>query len=129
MATSPSSVGRLAMSLKKKYLYTRGVFAMSLAKKYLKTRPVCKATFTMPAEELDGVEAVELIGDFNGWEAGTLPMKRKKDGSWSLEIELEPGREYQFLYRLGEETYANDDAADAYAPNPFGTGENSIIRV
>ena len=116
------------MSLKKKYLYNRGVFAMSLAKKYLKTRPVCKATFTLPPEAHNGEGAVELIGDFNGWEAGTLPMKRKKDGSWSLEVDLEPGREYQFLYQLGEEQYANDDAADAYVPNPFGTGENSVIR-
>ncbi|HES76771.1 MAG TPA: glycoside hydrolase, partial [bacterium] len=71
---------------------------MSLIKKHLKTRPVCKATFTLAADALDGQENVWLIGDFNGWEDTTLPMKKKKDGSWSLEIELEPGREYQFLY-------------------------------
>lgn len=117
------------MRLTQKYLYPHGVFAMSLAKKYLKTRNVCKATFTLPPAMHDGEDTVELIGDFNGWEAGTLPMKRKKDGSWSLELELEPGREYQFLYRLGDEHYANDDAADAYVPNPYGTGENSVIRV
>jgi 1,4-alpha-glucan branching enzyme len=101
---------------------------MSLIKKHLKTRPVCKATFTLAADAANGSGAVYLIGDFNAWEDNTLPMKKKKDGSWSLEIELEPGREYQFLYHLGEKVYLNDDAADASVPNPYGTGENSIIR-
>ena len=101
---------------------------MSLIKKHLKTRPVCKATFILAAEALNGQENVWLIGDFNDWQDETLPMKKKKDGSWSLEIELEPGREYQFLYHLGEKHYLNDDAPDASTPNPFGTGENSIIR-
>jgi len=102
---------------------------MSLAKKYLKTRPVCKATFTLPPAAHNGEDKISLIGDFNGWDAESMPMKKLKDGSWSLEVELEPGREYQFLYQLGSEHYANDDAADAYIPNPFGTGENSVIRV
>lgn len=102
---------------------------MSLAKKYLKTRPVCKVTFTLPPLRHNRTDKVSLIGDFNGWDADAMPMKRRKDGSWSLEVELEPGHEYQFLYQLGGELYANDDAADAYIPNPFGTGENSVIRV
>ncbi|OYY73649.1 MAG: hypothetical protein B7Y40_08380 [Gammaproteobacteria bacterium 28-57-27] len=101
---------------------------MSLIKKHLKTRPVCKTTFTIAADAAQDSEFVWLIGDFNNWEDDTLPMKKKKDGSWSLEIELEPGREYQFLYHLGDKCYITDDAPDASAPNPFGTGENSIIR-
>lgn len=101
---------------------------MSLTKKHLKTRPVCKATFTLAADAADGLDVVWLIGDFNDWADETLPMKKKKDGSWSLEIELEPGREYQFLYHLGDKCYLNDDAPDATTPNPYGTGENSIIR-
>lgn len=102
---------------------------MSLVKKYLKTRPVCKATFTLPAERVEGAKSVCLIGDFNGWDAKAMPMKPRKDGSWSVEVELEPGREYQFLYQLDTDRYANDEAADAYIPNPFGTGHNSVIRV
>ncbi|MGC8731671.1 MAG: isoamylase early set domain-containing protein [Halothiobacillaceae bacterium] len=70
-----------------------------------------------------------MIGDFNGWDADAMPMKQRKDGSWSVEVELEPGREYQFLYQLGGKQYVNDDAADAYISNPLGTGENSVIRV
>ncbi len=101
---------------------------MSLIKKHLKTRPACKATFTLAADMAQNSECVCLTGDFNDWRDDSLPMKKKKDGSWSLEIELEPGREYQFLYHLGEKAYLNDDAPDASVPNPFGTGENSIIR-
>ena len=101
---------------------------MSIVKKHLKTRPACKATFTLPADAANGSEFVWLIGDFNAWEDDTLPMKKKKDGSWSVEVELEPGRQYQFLYHLGEKRYLNDDAPDALVPNPYGSGENSVIH-
>ncbi len=102
---------------------------MSIAKKYLKTRPVCKVSFTLSDLPGNGEDKVSLIGDFNGWDASAMPMKRRKDGGWGIEIELEPGREYQFLYRIGETRYLNDEDADATVPNPFGTGVNSVIRV
>ncbi|MEF3193348.1 MAG: isoamylase early set domain-containing protein [Halothiobacillaceae bacterium] len=102
---------------------------MSFTKKYFKTRPVCKVTFTLPPQHHESVDKVSLVGDFNGWDANAMPMKRRKDGSWRIKVKLESGREYQFLYQLGEKQYVNDDAADAYVPNPYGTGENSVIRV
>ncbi len=101
---------------------------MSLLKKHLKTRPVCKATFALAADVAPENDAIWLVGDFNNWDNDSLPMKKKKDGSWSLEIELEPGREYQFLYHIGGNTYLNDAEADAHVPNPFGTGVNSVIH-
>jgi len=101
---------------------------MSLIKKHLKTRPVCKVTFTLTAEAANKCQCAYLVGDFNDWKDDTLPMKKRRDGSWNLGIELEPGREYQFLYHLGEKNYLNDDTADARVPNPFGSGENSVIR-
>lgn len=70
---------------------------------------------------------VHLVGDFNDWENST-PMKRQKDGSWRATLELDPGREYQFRYLVDGNHWENDDAADAYVPNPFGA-DNSLLRL
>ncbi len=55
-------------------------------------------------------------------------MRRQQDGSWSATLELDPGREYEFRYLVDGKSWVNDDAADAYVPNPFG-GDNSVVRV
>lgn len=35
---------------------------------------------------------VSLIGDFNGWKDGTLPLARQADGRWELMLPLPKGR-------------------------------------
>ena len=84
-----------------------------------------RVTFAMPAVE--GCDSLCLVGDFNDWNAIAHPMQRNADGSWSLTLDLEPGREYQFRYCTGEGAWHNDPAADAYIANPFGS-ENSVVR-
>ena len=84
-----------------------------------------RVTFAMPA--LEGCDRLCLVGDFNDWNATAHPMQRNDDGSWSLTLELEPGREYQFRYCAGDGAWHNDPAADAYVANPFGS-ENSVVR-
>jgi 1,4-alpha-glucan branching enzyme len=43
-------------------------------------------------------QSVYLMGDFNGWNPSSLPMQRRVDGWWSLQIPLGPGHHrYQFL--------------------------------
>lgn len=95
-----------------------------LQKKYFKSKPTCKVTFSLPAE----VEArqVNLVGDFNNWDESGTPMKRQKDGSFSVALELEKGREYQFRYLVNQVAWHNDWAADKYVPNPF-YGDNSVV--
>jgi 1,4-alpha-glucan branching enzyme len=42
--------------------------------------------------------AVFLVGDFNGWDATSLPMQRQPDGAWRLQVELNHGHHhYRFL--------------------------------
>lgn len=84
-----------------------------------------QATFTMPA--IDGCESLCLVGDFNAWDQTLHAMHRNDDGSWSLTLELEAGRDYQFRYCGGDGTWHNDPAADAYVPNPYGS-DNSVVR-
>lgn len=42
--------------------------------------------------------AVFLMGDFNGWNPASLPMQRRTDGWWFLQVPLSHGHhQYQFL--------------------------------
>lgn len=97
-----------------------------LDKKYLKTKPVCKVTFIAPSL-WDG-ESIALVGDFNGWNEGSDLMKRQKDGSFKLTLDLDAGKEYQFRYLVNNTEWHNDEAADKYVPNGFGE-DNSVIVV
>ena len=102
---------------------------MSFEKKFMKSRAVCKARFTVPGEAADGATGVFLVGDFNDWNHSSHPMKCRKDGSFSVEMELPSGRDYQFRYLTDTGRWFNDDAADAYVHCGFSGGENSLIKV
>lgn len=96
-----------------------------LTKRPLKSGKV-EVTFTMP--RLDNVSKLYLVGDFNNWSIAEHPLTRAADGSWSLALELEGGRAYQFRYFGDNEEWFNDWQADAYVPNQFG-GDNSVVEV
>ena len=101
---------------------------MSLEKRSLKTRPVTKVTFRLPQAAAPDADKVHLVGDFNGWRTDATPMKRLKNGEFKVTVDLEAGREYQFRYLIGDDTWENDWEADKYVPNEFGT-EDSVIVV
>jgi 1,4-alpha-glucan branching enzyme len=100
-----------------------------MKKRMLKTKPVCKVTFELPVEAANMASSVYLVGDFNDWDTGTTPMKRRKDGSFSVTIDLDCGREYEYKYLIDSATWENDWAADKYTPSPLGNGENSVVIV
>lgn len=95
-----------------------------LEKKFLKTKPVCKVKFVLPAEVQ--AETAFLVGDFNDWDEKSTEMKRRKDGSFFVELNLELDKEYQFRYLVNSEEWRNDQQADKYVPNPF-SGDNSVV--
>jgi 1,4-alpha-glucan branching enzyme len=42
--------------------------------------------------------SVHLMGDFNGWNPASHPMRRREDGCWFIEVQLHHGHHrYQFL--------------------------------
>ena len=102
---------------------------MALKKQFLKTKPVCKVTFKLPKEMADGASAVTLVGDFNGWDKAATPMKALKGGDFSVSMDLETGRDYQFRYLVDGARWENDDNADRYEFNAFAGSENSVIEV
>lgn len=95
-----------------------------LKKQYLKSKPICKVTFYLPAAVK--AETVHLVGDFNNWDEHSTPMKKLKDDRFTVMLELEAGREYQFRYLIDQSEWHNDWEADKYVPNPF-SGDNSVV--
>lgn len=99
-----------------------------IKKQFLKSKPVCKATFTLPAEAAPEARTVEIVGDFNNWDAGqAITMKKQKD-VFKAVVELETGKEYQFRYLIDGQAWENDWEADAYVSTPFGV-DNSVVSV
>lgn len=97
-----------------------------LKKKNNPSGKTVRVQFALPAEIK--AETVCLCGEFNHWDHEKLPMKKQKDGSFKVELSLEPGRRYEFRYLLDGERWENDWEADAYCPNEFGT-ENSVLII
>ncbi|MGD9946888.1 MAG: isoamylase early set domain-containing protein [Desulfobulbus sp.] len=97
-----------------------------LKKSYSKTGTVCRVTFKYENEE-QAASAV-LAGEFNDWSLKDTPMKKLKDGSFSLTLSLPAGQNYVFRYVLDGNIWVNDSDADGYAPNEFGEA-NSVLTL
>jgi len=103
---------------------------MSLKKQYLKSKPVCKVTFLMEKDAAAGASKVELLGEFNNWNtAEPVSMKKLKDGSFKVVIDLPTENEYQFKYLLDGEKWVNDSNADKYVNNGIDSEENSVLAL
>lgn len=99
---------------------------MSIKKQYLKSKPVCKVTFSLPAED---AKKVSVVGSFNEWNAKKAPLKKLKNGTFKGTFDLEAGNSYEFKYLIDETVYANDDSADAYVWSDYAGTENSVLNL
>jgi 1,4-alpha-glucan branching enzyme len=102
---------------------------MSVSKRYLRTKPVGKVTFRLPKEAVKSAKQVFLVGEFNGWNATATPMKKLKNGDFTVTVDLEAGREYQYRYLIDGLIWENDWKADKYAPSPYAQVDNSVVIV
>jgi 1,4-alpha-glucan branching enzyme len=97
-----------------------------MKKTYLKSKKgICKVTFKLPKEV--AAQNACLVGDFNHWDKQAMPLKRNKNGSFSLALNLESGQDYRFRYWLDDTRWENDWDADSYVPNGFDS-EDSVVR-
>jgi 1,4-alpha-glucan branching enzyme len=97
-----------------------------LDKAYTKTGRSCRVTFELPAEI--EAQSAALCGEFNNWDPSAYPMKKRKDGRFSLTISLKPGSDYRFRYFLDGQRWENDPQADAYVANGYGSND-SVVTV
>lgn len=100
-----------------------------LKKQYSKNKPVCKVTFSLPVEAVEGGKEVRVVGDFNNWswENGFV-MIMKKDQFQST-VELATGRTYEFRYLVDNVRWINDWSADQYLPSPYFGTDNSVLSL
>lgn len=98
---------------------------MAISKTYSKSKPVCKVTFEVSAEAVNGAKSVSLLGDFNEWNPTAL--KKQKDGNFKASMELEKGKEFAFRYLVDNDVWINDEAADKYVASGVSYDENSVV--
>ncbi|MEO7282898.1 isoamylase early set domain-containing protein [Gelidibacter sp.] len=98
---------------------------MAITKQYLKSKPICKVTFSVPAEE---AKEVSVLGCFNEWNAEkAVKLKKLKNGTFKGTVDLAKDDSYEFRY-LVDGTFVNDAHADAYVANQFGA-ENAVMNL
>ncbi len=93
-------------------------------KTYYKTKDYCKVKFSFAIEN---AETVEILGLNSDWQNSVI-MSRKKDGSFTADVNLPKDSQHEFKYRVNETLWHNDPDADSQAPNSFG-GTNSVISL
>ena len=101
---------------------------MSLKKQYVKSKSICKVTFALAKDIALSAKQVNLSGDFNNWDVKNLPMIKSKSGEFSVTINLEKDKQYQFKYIIDSKDWVNDREADKFVPNVFHS-QNSVIFV
>lgn len=93
-------------------------------KTYYKTKDYCKVKFSFTVEN---AETIEILGLNSDWQNSVI-MSRKKDGSFTADVNLPKDSQHEFKYRVNETLWHNDPDADSQAPNSFG-GTNSVISL
>ncbi|MFT3844637.1 MAG: isoamylase early set domain-containing protein [Lacibacter sp.] len=95
-----------------------------IQKTYYKTKDYSKVKFTVNGENLSSVEILGLNGDWNT----PIVMKKKKDGSFTTEINLPKDSKHEFKYLVNGTDWVNETEADTEHANEFG-GTNSVISI
>ena len=88
--------------------------------------PKVKVTFKMPS--LDGCSCLYLLGTFKSSKESIYWMQRADDGTWSLTLELESGRDYQYRFRTDNGLWHTDSVAKSFVPNHEGA-DSSVVHV
>lgn len=101
---------------------------MSVKKTYLQSKPECKVTFKLDKKLANSANQANLVGEFNNWDEHAMEMKKLKTGEFTVTLNLEKDKEYQFRYLLDSSYWLNDPEADKQVPNAFQT-ENSVVVV
>ena len=93
-------------------------------KTYFKTKDYCKVKFAFTA---DNAETIEILGLNSDWKK-SVTMKKKKDGTFSAEINLPKESKHEFKYLVNETFWINEPEADGEQVNEFG-GSNSLLVI
>lgn len=95
-----------------------------VTKTFFKTKDYCKVKFSLSAEN---AESVKVLGLNNNWKKG-LELSRKKDGSFTADINLPKGTKHEFKYLVDGKNWLTDNEADGELTNVYGTA-NSVLEL
>jgi hypothetical protein len=85
---------------------------------------VVQLTFEAPR-----ANAVSVVGDWNGWDPTAHSLSDPDaDGTWSIELRVEAGKEYQYQFIVDGEKWVPDPNAAIHVSDGFG-GTNSILNI
>lgn len=93
-------------------------------KTYYKTKDYCKVKFSFT---LENAETIEILGLNSDWE-NSIIMSKKKDGTFSADLNLPKDSTHEFKYLVNRSEWLNEPEADNVAPNMYG-GTNSVITL
>ena len=93
-----------------------------IEKKYFKTKDYCKVKFNLEIE----AKKVEILGLNGEWKKGLL-MTKKKDGSFSADVNLPKDSQHEFKYLVDKKNWVTDPVTEA-TQNVFGT-MNSVLSI
>ena len=93
-----------------------------IQKTYFKTKDYCKVKFSFTPED---AETVQVLGLNSDWDNGVI-LKKKKDGTFSVEVSLPKDTRQQFKYLVDKTEWVNDTEADSELANEYG-GTNSVL--
>ena len=82
-------------------------------------------TFEIPSSVW--AETINLVGDINQWDRGSLPFRRDRSGTWLAEVELERGREYRFRYLIDNDYWGYDWHADGHETRKDGGCDGVVV--
>jgi 1,4-alpha-glucan branching enzyme len=84
---------------------------------------VTRLTFVLPSDAVSG--KVSVVGDFNGWIPDVHQLKKRSNGTHSVNVDVAKGKTYEFKY-LGENgSWFCDPDADTRR-NEYGE-TNSVV--
>lgn len=101
---------------------------MALKKTFSKDKTKCNVTFIVSPEASQNAQTINIAGDFNSWSSTDTPMKKSASGEFTVKLELEANKEYQFRYLIDGHKWENDWNADKYIPAPYSNADNSVVE-
>lgn len=96
-----------------------------ITKAYTPKRTVCKVTFSLPSDWAQ--ESISLVGDFNDWDPEANKLELKND-TWQTTVRFVPGTSVRFRYYIDGANWVNDEQADTYEANEFGS-EDGVVTI
>jgi 1,4-alpha-glucan branching enzyme len=90
-----------------------------ISKSFIKTEQgqIARVTFTLP--DSLWADTICLVGDFDDWNPSSHPLDHRRDGAWTLTLDLPVGRTFECYY-LRDGQWMSDSQADGYVHAPDG---------